>query len=106
MQKNHHFSFRLSRRHFELGDACSVVPARIGRDLWEPFEKEDMSDMFRRALMEKMALTEAEARTKVKCCVCRKWIEGRIITAMEGKKFHPQCFVCQVTIIHFKKEKG
>ncbi len=49
----------------ELGNAGDGFPSSLG-DLWEPFEKEDMSDMFRRAFLEKMALVDDDARPKHK----------------------------------------
>ena len=37
----------------ELGNAAADVPGCLG-DIYEEFEKEDMSEMFRRALLEQM----------------------------------------------------
>jgi len=67
------------------------------------FEKEDMTDMFSRAMLEKMQLVD-DPRTKYRCYVCSKLIEGRIITAM-GNKFHPQCFVCTYCRGPFRERK-
>ena len=58
----------------ELGTAAGACPGDLG-DVWEPFEKEDMSEMFRRAFLEKMALAEGDNRAKHKCCVCNEWIK-------------------------------
>jgi LIM domain len=52
-----------------------------------------MSEMFRRAFLEKMSGFDETDRRQYKCCVCREMIAGRIITAM-AQKFHPECFVC------------
>jgi len=62
----------------------------------EPFEqffKEDMSDMFRRAMLEKMNLSDKDHRKKYICSVCNQYIQGKIVTAM-ARKYHPECFVC------------
>ena len=40
-------------RNVELGNAAADVPGCLG-DIYEPFEKEDMSEMFRRAFLEQM----------------------------------------------------
>ena len=37
----------------ELGNAAADVPGCLG-DIYEEFEKEDMSEMFRRAFLEQM----------------------------------------------------
>lgn len=78
----------------------------LGAGLFEPFEyfdKEDMSDMFKRAMLEKMQPVE-DNRTKYNCLVCSSLISGRIITAM-GNKFHPECFVCTYCRKEFKDRK-
>ena len=85
------------------------------------FDKEDMTDMFSRAMLEKMQLIGEQTslrssliliivnvsdnpRTKYNCCVCTRLIEGRVITAM-GNKFHPECFVCTYCRGQFKERK-
>jgi len=73
------------------------------KNTFEEFDKEDMSDMFRRAMLEKMQLVEKISR-EYKCFVCSNLIKGRIITAM-GNKFHPQCFVCTYCRKEFKDRK-
>ena len=40
-------------RNVELGNAAAGVPGCLG-DFYEEFEKEDMSEMFRRAFLEQM----------------------------------------------------
>ena len=40
-------------RNVELGNAAAGVPGCLG-DIYEEFEKEDMSEMFRRAFLEQM----------------------------------------------------
>ncbi len=92
---------RMPRRRVEVGDRGRHVPASIG-DLWQPFQKEDMSDMFKRAFLEKMCAQGESVRARHKCYVCREVIEGRIITAM-SHKFHPECFVCQYCRNPFKE---
>jgi len=84
-------------------EAAPEVPEVRTDDSWEVFEKEDMSDMFRRAMLEKMELVD-DPPAKYKCCVCSHLIQGRIITAM-GNKFHPQCFVCTYCRNEFKDRK-
>ena len=90
------------------------------RDPFEMFEKEDMSDMFKRAMLEKMQLVgdifsllfmvfilscaSDNPRAKYRCFVCSNMIQGRIITAM-GNKFHPHCFVCTYCRKEFKDRK-
>lgn len=92
---------RMAKRDVEVGNAAANLPGCLG-DLYEEFEKEDMSDMFRRAMLEKMALMDDDNRLKYKCYVCSEWIRGRIITAM-GHKFHPECFVCTYCRQEFKE---
>jgi len=70
---------------------------------WSTLDKEDMSEQFSRAMLEKMQLTD-DPRVKYKCYVCSKLIEGRVITAM-GNKFHPACFVCTYCRCQFKERK-
>ncbi len=92
---------RMPRRNAEVGRAGEGVPGCLG-ELHEPFEKEDMSEMFSRAFLEKLALGGSGSRYRYRCHVCRGWIEGRIITAM-SHKFHPECFVCQYCRNPFKE---
>merc|ERR1711936_1038014 len=86
-------------------EVCDGV-GDLGGGVEEPgemFEKEDMSDMFRRAMLEQMELVD-EPPAKYQCLVCSSLISGRIITAM-GNKFHPQCFVCTYCRKEFKDRK-
>jgi len=86
-------------------EVCDGV-GDLGGGVEEPgemFEKEDMSDMFRRAMLEQMELVD-EPPAKYQCFVCSNLISGRIITAM-GNKFHPQCFVCTYCRKEFKDRK-
>jgi len=92
----------MKRRNVEVADGIGVLGSGIGEP-FEMFEKEDMSDMFKRAMLEKMQLFD-EPATKYHCFVCSKMIQGRIITAM-GNKFHPQCFVCTYCRKEFKDRK-
>lgn len=92
---------RMPSRNVEIGNAGADCPAGIG-DIYEEFEKEDMSEMFRRALLEKMALVDDSRQKKYRCVVCSDWIHGRIITAM-SKKFHPKCFCCTYCTREFKE---
>merc|ERR1711963_24286 len=82
---------RMPDREVEVGNAGAGIPGCLGM-LEEPFEKEDMSEMFRRAFLEKMSVDEPDM-PRYYCYVCSKLIVGRCMTAM-GKKFHPECFVC------------
>ena len=91
---------RMADRNVEIGNAGAGVPGCLG-DLHEPFEKEDMSEMFRRAFLEKMSGFDETDRRQYKCCVCREMIRGRVITAM-AQKFHPECFVCTYCRKEFK----
>ena len=59
-----------------------------------------MSEMFRRAFLEKMNTDEPD-KPIYHCTVCQKLIQGRVITAM-SQKFHPQCFVCTYCRKEFK----
>lgn len=93
---------KMRRGEVEVADGVGDLGAGIGEP-FEMFEKEDMSDMFKRAMLEKMQLVD-EPRAKYKCLVCSCMIEGRIITAM-GNKFHPQCFVCTYCRKEFKDRK-
>jgi len=90
----------LKNRKIEVSQGFSEA---ITDTFWEVFEKEDMSDMFRRAMLEKMELVD-EPEVKYTCFVCSHLIHGRIITAM-GNKFHPQCFVCTYCRKEFKDRK-
>jgi len=85
---------------------CSKKVRNLQPETEDPvglFDKEDMTDMFGRAMFEKMQLVD-DPRVKYKCYVCSKLIEGRIITAM-GNKFHPQCFVCTYCRGPFRERK-
>jgi len=93
----------LPRREVEVGDGIGDLGAGIGEP-FEMFEKEDMSDMFRRAAFEKMNLFDDDNRKKYDCSVCHEGINGRIITAM-ARKFHPKCFVCSYCKQGFKSRK-
>ena len=66
----------MAAKDVELGNAAEGLPGCLG-DIYEPFEKEDMSEMFRRAFLEKMQLTDDFQRPKYKCYVCREWIKVR-----------------------------
>lgn len=92
---------KMPSRNVELGNAAAGVPGCLG-DIYEDFEKEDMSEMFRRAFLEQMDAGDDNNRKIHKCCVCREAIRGRVITAM-AKKFHPQCFVCTYCRKEFKE---
>lgn len=92
----------MERREVEVADGVGDLGAGIGEP-FEMFEKEDMSDMFKRAMLEKMQLVD-EPPAKYKCLVCSSMIQGRIITAM-GNKFHPHCFVCTYCRKEFKDRK-
>ena len=94
---------RMARKDVELGNAAADLPASLG-DNYERFEKEDMSDMFKRAFLEKMALKEPMNIPTYKCHVCRQPASGRVITAMT-KKFHPKCFVCTYCQQPFKERR-
>ncbi|XP_059095553.1 uncharacterized protein LOC131890260 [Tigriopus californicus] len=89
-------------RTVEFGLAGQDVADFQGDCLYEPFEKEDMSEMFRRAFLEKLGLMDDNIRPKYRCYVCHDWIKGRIITAMTHK-FHPECFVCTYCRNEFKE---
>lgn len=91
--------FRMPERNIEVGYAGQGIPGCLGI-LEEPFEKEDMSEMFRRAFLEKMAV-EPSDKPIYKCYVCREIVKGRVITAMTHK-FHPECFVCTYCRKEFK----
>jgi len=90
---------RMPERNIEVGYAGQGIPGCLGI-LEEPFEKEDMSEMFRRAFLEKMAV-EPSDKPIYKCYVCREIVKGRVITAMTHK-FHPECFVCTYCRKEFK----
>jgi len=92
----------MNNRDVEVADGIGDLGAGIGEP-FEMFEKEDMSDMFKRAMLEKMELVD-DPPAKYKCFVCSKMIQGRIITAM-GNKFHPQCFLCTYCRKEFKDRK-
>jgi len=92
---------KMPSRNVELGNASAGVPGCLG-DIYEEFEKEDMSEMFRRAFLEQMDSGDANNRKIHNCCVCREAIRGRVITAMK-QKFHPQCFVCTYCRQEFKQ---
>ncbi len=61
-------------RDVELGNAGEGVPGDIG-DAWEPFEKEDMYDMFRRQFLEKLALVDEGAMRRCVQCI---QLEGQV----------------------------
>merc|ERR1712110_902374 len=84
---------------------CTVTVSNTvnSKELDSPLDKEDLTDMFRRAAFEKMQPTD-DPRIKYNCYVCSKLIEGRVITAM-GNKFHPECFVCTYCRGQFKQRK-
>jgi len=90
---------RMKERNVELGNAAANVPGCLG-DIYEPFEKEDMSEMFRRAFLEQMVQDDNNRKIH-DCYVCKEAIRGRVITAM-SKKFHPECFVCTYCRKEFK----
>ena len=94
----------MAKRDVEVGNAGADLPGCLG-DIYEVFEKEDMSDMFRRAFLEKMGMNDDDNRVKHKCHVCGERIGGRIITALSGRKFHPKCFVCTYCRQGFKDRK-
>jgi len=82
--------YRILSRNVELETNTDLLQIN---EPFEVFDKEDMSDMFRRAMFEKMNLIESHNLTKYTCSVCENIIQGRVITAMK-RKFHPECFVC------------
>jgi len=102
LQMNDCFS-SLPNRDVEVGDGVGDLGAGIGEP-YEPFDKEDMSDMFRRAMFEKMNLVDDNKRKIYNCAVCNSGIQGIVITAM-AKKYHPQCFVCTYCRQEFKERK-
>jgi len=91
---------RMPDRIIEVGNAGAGIPGCLGV-LEEPFEKEDMSEMFRRAFLEKMNVDEPDL-PNYHCFVCDKLIRGRTMTAMTHK-FHPECFVCTYCRKEFKE---
>ena len=44
---------KMPNRDVEIGNAAADVPGCLG-EIYEEFEKEDMSDMFKRAFLEQM----------------------------------------------------
>ena len=105
------FSQLECRRDWVAGGGADLLAGQP--EPYQEFEKADMSDMFSRAMLEKMqlvgkflhiipckvisrviynALTD-DPPAQYSCYVCSLLIQGRIITAM-GNKFHPACFVC------------
>jgi len=92
----------MKNREVEVADGVGDLGEGIGEP-FEMFEKEDMSDMFKRAMLEKMGLVD-DPPAKYKCCVCSKLIYGRCVTA-NGSKFHPECFVCTYCRGPFKERK-
>jgi len=90
---------RMPERNIEVGNAGAGIPGCLGI-LEEPFEKEDMSEMFRRAFLEKMSVDQPDF-PQFKCYVCNELIKGRSMTAM-SHKFHPECFVCTYCRKEFK----
>jgi len=92
----------MNNRDVEVADGVGDLGAGIGEP-FEMFQKEDMSDMFRRAMLEKMQLVD-DPPALYTCYVCSKMIQGRIITAM-ANKFHPECFVCTYCRKEFRDRK-
>lgn len=90
-------------RKVEVAEGIGDLGAGIGEP-FEYLEKEDMSDMFRRAMLEKMQLVDDDKRAKYSCHVCNQLITGRVITAM-ANKFHPACFVCTYCRKEFKDRR-
>lgn len=90
-------------RDVEVAEGIGDLGAGIGEP-YEPFDKEDMSDMFRRAMLEKMGLRDNDNRPRYNCYVCKHLIGGAIITA-QCNKFHPECFVCTYCREEFKDRK-
>lgn len=97
------WSINLPNRDVEVGEGVGDLGAGIGEP-YEPFDKEDMSDMFRRAMFEKMNLVDEDKRKIYSCAVCNRNIQGIVITAM-ARKYHPQCFVCTYCRQEFKERK-
>ena len=91
---------RMQARDVEIGNAAEGLPGCLG-DIYEEFEKEDMSEMFRRAFLEQMGNIDEADRRIYNCHVCSKAIKDRVITAM-AHKFHPECFVCTYCKKEFK----
>lgn len=83
---------KMAKRDVELGNSCAGLPGCLG-DIYEEFEKEDMSEMFRRAFLEQMGNIDEPDRAMFDCHVCGDKCRGRAITAM-ARHFHPECFVC------------
>ncbi len=54
---------RMAKQDVEVGNAAAGLPGCLG-DIYEEFEKEDMSEMFRRAFLEKMAMVDDGNRPK------------------------------------------
>merc|ERR1712013_547592 len=77
------FFGKMKNREVEVADGIGDLGAGIGEP-FEMFEKEDMSDMFKRAMLEKMQLVD-DPPAKY--------------------KFHPQCFVCTYCRNEFKDRK-
>jgi len=97
------FFENIPTRYLEIGDIfgnSNYVP----NDLFNMFEKEDMSDMFKRAMYEKMSLTDGDKRKMYRCFLCENIIEHRVITAM-ARKYHPECFCCAYCRKEFKEKK-
>jgi len=93
----------MPRRDVEVAAGIGDLGAGIGEP-FEMFEKEDMSDMFRRAMLEKMAMFDDDNAPKYSCYVCKNLIRGKVITA-QCHKFHPECFVCNYCRKEFKDRK-
>ena len=92
MSKGFQMKHSLMTVLLQIGNSCSGLPGCLG-DIYTQFEKEDMSEMFRRAFLEQMGNVDEPDRVIHDCHVCREPCRGRVITAM-AHKFHPQCFVC------------
>ena len=65
----------------QIGNSCSGLPGCLG-DIYTQFEKEDMSEMFRRAFLEQMGNIDEPDRAMFDCHVCGDKCRGRAITAM------------------------
>jgi len=95
------FSQLECRRDWVAGGGADLLAGQP--EPYQEFEKADMSDMFSRAMLEKMQLVD-DPPAQYSCYVCSLLIQGRIITAM-GNKFHPACFVCTYCRKPFKDRK-
>ena len=80
-KKNWYWNSQLCFDLFQLGNSCAGLPGCLG-DIYEEFEKEDMSEMFRRAFLEQMGNIDEPDRAMFDCHVCGDKCRGRAITAM------------------------